>query len=506
MNPVPTATSWLRRHAVERRDKPAVVDGDETWTWGELDRLASAAEQHWPSGRPLALVSAPTAAAIAVVHAALRSPLELVVLNPRAAGAELEALVAASDAGLVATDPASAEKLSALLPAPVVTIDDLVSGRAIQPDLAPGAAAAEHARTDDVISQAGEVIVPTSGTTGPARLARLPVANLAASQAAWSSVLPPATGWLLSLGLAHVAGLGIAIRAAAAGAPVVVPGNVDANGILDAIRDAAADGVAVSHLSLVAVQLERILDLVGDDPPPPSVRAVLLGGGPIPPAIVTRALRAGWPVIPTYGLTETASGVTALPTDEAGDAPWSAGRPLPGVELRACDPSDPESVPLTPGVIGELRIRGQMVFAGYLGDAEATAAALGPDGWLRTGDLGRIDELGRLEVIDRIDDLIVSGGENVTPAEVEAVLAEHPDVADVGVIGVADPTWGRVPVAVVVAREGYDVDAEGLRAFARQRLASFKVPARIIVVDVIPRSSSGKLLRRRIAPIVEGES
>jgi len=494
---VPPIISWLHRHAVDRGGGPAVVAGDETWTWAELDRLASAAERRWPTGRPLALVAVPSAASIAVVHAALRSPLELVVLHPRAANAELQALVAASGAGLVATDAASAEALAAMLPVPVTMIDDLVSARALQPD-----AAAEGPTADE----AGTIIVPTSGTTGPARLARLPATSLAASEAAWSSVLPIATGWLLSLGLAHVAGLGIAIRAAAAGVPVVVPDSVDAAGILDAIRNAAADGVAVSHLSLVAIQLDRILDRMGDDPPPASIRAVLLGGGPISPALVTRALRAGWPVIPTYGLTETASGVTALPTTEASDAPWSAGRPLPDVELRACDPSDPQSAPLEPGAIGELRVRGPMVFAGYLGDAEATAAVLGADGWLQTGDLGRIDEIGRVEVIDRMDDLIVAGGENVAPAEVEATLAEHPDVADVGVVGVPDPTWGRVLVAVVVARTGRAVDVQGIQDFARERLASFKVPKRIVVVDLIPRSPGGKLLRRELAPLVESDS
>ena len=194
--------------------------------------------------------------------------------------------------------------------------------------------------------------------------------------------------------------------------------------------------------------------------------------------------------MPSYGLSETSSGVVAVPIGEAARRPWSAGRPMPGVELRV-GPGAPDGA-------GEILVRGPMVFDGYENDPEATAAALDAAGWLHTGDLGSIDADGWLRVAGRADETIITGGENVAPAEVEAVLAGHPAVADVAVLGVPDEKWGAVPVAFVVFRPGAAATPESIRAFARERLAPFKVPARVVEAAAIPRSPSGKLLRRSL--------
>jgi O-succinylbenzoic acid--CoA ligase len=361
----------------------------------------------------------------------------------------------------------------------VLTLDELLAG-ATAPSPPPTLDAAEHAA----------VIVATSGTTGTPKGAVLTHGALAASAAAWNEFLPPATGWLASLSTAHVGGLGVIWRAALSGRPVVVPAGSDTASLLGAVSDPR-----VSHVSLVAAQLARILNATGTAPAPSNLRAVLLGGGPIPSGIVTRALALRWPVVPTYGMTETASGVTALATAEAAGHPDSAGRALPGVELRVTRPGSDG--------IGEIEVRGPSVFSGYVGAGPESADAFTSDGWYRTGDMGRIDGEGYLTVADRRLDLIVSGGENVYPAEVEAVLASHPAVADAGVTGRADSRWAAVPVAAIALRPGASAADEDLRAYCHARLAAFKVPVAFLRLPVLPRTSAGKLQRVALRDLID---
>ena len=219
-------------------------------------------------------------------------------------------------------------------------------------------------------------------------------------------------------------------------------------------RPASRSDVTIA--SLVPTQLARLVDRA----PPPSLRVVMLGGAPADPTLLTRARDAGWPVAPTYGLTQACSAVTVA---EVGDTETS-GAPLPGL-----------SVSIAPD--GEIVVDGPMSL-------------------LHTGDLGRLDDRGRLIVLGRKVDTIVSGGENVMPAEVEAALLSHPAVAEAGVFGRPDPEWGEAVSACVVLRE--PVPAEELRAFAASRLARFKVPKTIEAVDALPRNAAGKLLRREL--------
>jgi O-succinylbenzoic acid--CoA ligase len=196
----------------------------------------------------------------------------------------------------------------------------------------------------------------------------------------------------------------------------------------------------------------------------PRLRAIALGGGPIPPGLLDWAAEAGIPVVPVYGMTESCSQVVA----------GSPGRPLPGVELE-----------IAPD--GEILVRGAMVAPG----------AIAPDGWLHTGDLGRLDADGGLEILGRLKELIVTGGENVAPLEVEQALLAHPAVTDAGVAGLPDPDWGEAVTAFVVLCA--PVDAEELRGWCRERLAPFKVPKAIHTVERLPRNAGGKLVRDRLA-------
>ncbi len=475
----------LRAHASATPDATAVVEPGRPWTFAALDAHADAqaagliAAGIRPGDR-VALLAAPSASAVALLAASGRVGACVAPLGTTLTGPELAAAGVVIGPRLVVHDAEHLEQARAL-GVPTVLLDAVGAVGAV------GAGKAAPAPAFD--PEAPAVAILTSGTTGRPKAALLSQAAMAASAAAWSAGLPDATGWVLCLGLAHVAGLGVAWRAIGAGLPLSVIPTFDAARVLEVLRHRPA-----SHVSLVPTQLVRLLDAVDREAPRPrhaNLRAVLLGGAPVPPDLVTRALAAGWPVVPTYGLTEAGSGVSALATGDIGAHPGSAGRPLPGVGVRIADPASDGT--------GEIQVCTRAAFSAYLGRPDATAAAFEADGWLRTGDAGRMDAEGFLHVLDRRDDLIVSGGENVFPAEVETVIAEHPGIAEAGVAGRPDPIWGAVPVATVVVRPGAPApqDAE-LRAFCRARLAPYKVPVEFIVVASLPRTASGKLRRSEL--------
>ena len=264
--------------------------------------------------------------------------------------------------------------------------------------------------------------------------------------------------WLCPMPLAHVGGLSIQIRSAVYATTVLLHERFETDRVLAALMDPAA---GVTLVSLVPTMLSRLLDAGLRHPP--ALRRALLGGGPIAPSLLDRAREAGVTVSPSYGMTEACSQIA---TD---------GVPLLGTELRI----DPD---------GEVLVRGRTVSAG----------ALAADGWLHTGDLGEIDAAGRLTIAGRKADTIVSGGENVAPVEVESILLEHPAVADVAVFGRLDPEWGEAVVAQIVSAGQSDLDPDELRAHCAARLAPFKVPKRIELVDAVPRGVTGKLLRREL--------
>ena len=245
-------------------------------------------------------------------------------------------------------------------------------------------------------------------------------------------------------------------------------------------------------VSLVPTMLERLLEQ-RPGIHAPLLRAALLGGGPIHEALIERCLSTRFPAAPTYGLTEAASQVATLEPAGLKAGRGSAGRPLPGTRLRLVGD---DGRPAPPGEPGEIWVRGPQLMSGYLGRPGDTRAALA-DGWLHTGDFGRLDRAGRLHVLDRRDDLIVSGGENIYPREVEAALLSHPRVRDAAVIARPDPEWGQVPHAVIVCDEPTPPPAE-LRAWLCDRLAAFKLPREFSHRPSLPRTPSSKLQRRRL--------
>jgi O-succinylbenzoic acid--CoA ligase len=508
----------IRGYAAARPRALAVRDAAGDLTFVELDRAAdeiaeTLGERGVARGDRVALLAVPSRESIALLAGIARAGAVAVPLGTRLTRHEIAGALGEATPTLLFHD-ADLAPVAIGHGVPAIDIAALLAGG---PAVAPGArAAADLPRGDadpdtepDADLDANAVAVFTSGTAGRPRAALLSHRALAASAAAWTAALPPATGWLLCLGLAHVAGLGVAWRALGAGLPLHVVAGFEPDVVLALLRGQGAP----SHVSLVPVQLVRLLEAAAvapgdapqvadasapapgdaspDAPAPAALRAVLLGGAPIPPDLVRRATAAGWPVIATYGLTEAGSGVTALPTVEAVACPDSSGYPLPGVTVRIAEPG--------PDGVGEIEVRTPAAFSGYLGQPEATRAAFTADGWLRTGDLGRLDADVRIVVADRRDDLVISGGENVYPAEVEAALVSHPAIEDAGVAGRADPAWGAVPVAGIALRRGFaDPGDAALDAWCRERLAPSKVPASFIRLAALPRTGSGKLRRREL--------
>jgi len=452
---------WLRSSARRFPGRPALVCGEATITYADLDAAADG-----------------VAARLAAAGVA---PGDRVAFWGEGTPSAVAALWGIPRAGAVALPLGTR-----LLPAEAMALTRATGVRALWgpgPDLGlPRPGARERGR---VPAGAGpphpdaRILVMTSGTSGRSRPVVLTGANLAASAAASQARLGngPGDRWLCPLPLDHVGGLSILWRSAREGGTVVLEDRFRAPATA-----ARLAGGSIAFASVVPTMLRRVLDT--HPGPFPGVRAVLVGGGPADPALLTRARRAGLPVLATYGMTETASQVATEVPAEAGARPGSAGRPLEGFAVRVVDEVGRL---LPPGVTGRLEVQGEAVSPGYLGEPERE-----PGEWLRTGDLGFLDADGHLFVVGRADDVIVTGGEKVHPAAVEAVLRDHPLVADARVFGEEDPEWGQRVVAEVAPVPGARLDPAALAAHARARLAGHQVPRRWVLVGEIGRSEMGK--------------
>jgi O-succinylbenzoic acid--CoA ligase len=347
----------------------------------------------------------------------------------------------------------------------------LVDGPLAAGDPPPGAPAAYEHDLD-----ATAVVIHTSGTTAAPQPVELTYGNLMWSALGSAVALgsDPDERWLCALPVSHVGGLSILVRSAIYATSAVVHERFELERVLDALRTRE-----VTLVSLVATTLARLLD--ADLSAPPALRCALTGGGPVPGSLLERASAAGVPVSLTYGLTEACSQVTTTPVIATEQDSVSAGAPSAGPPLfctRVRIAADQE-----------ILIQGPTL----------APAGLAPDGWLHSGDLGSLDDRGRLLVSGRKADTIVSGGENVAPAEVEAVLEGHPDVLEAAVIGRSDARWGEAVTAVVVARPGAVLAEQELREHCARVLAPYKVPKRMtLTAERLPRTRSGKLARREL--------
>ncbi len=312
-----------------------------------------------------------------------------------------------------------------------------------------------------------DLIVFTSGTTGPPKGVRLSMLNLTAAASASADHLGhgPEDDWLLAMPLHHVGGLSIIVRQAYTGGSITMLPRFDA-----ASFAAAMDG-DVTMVSVVPTMLARLVE----HGPYQGLRAVLVGGGPIPEGLLETAVSAGLPVLPTYGMTETFGQVATL---RPGSPLEHKAHPLPGVDFRT-------------GPDGRIAVKGRQVSPGYLDQPDR------PDPWFVTSDLGEIDDEGALRVLGRADNVIVTGGEKVSPERVEAVLRTHPDVSEVVVVGVADPEWGQLVACV------YEGTPDRLPEWASERLSGPMMPKKWLPVGEIPRTSIGKPDREAVRSLAE---
>ncbi len=474
--------SWLAARAERTPEALACRSDASAWTWAELARrsrcrAADLAAQGVGHGDVVALLLAATPRFVELLHALDGLGARILTLNLRLTETEQAFQLRRAGARFLLFDADSAERARALgasgLPARSLAVAPEPASPAERRAGAPAGA------PDDPF-----LLLYTSGTTGRPRAACLSRRALAASADASQRLLggSPSDRWLLCLPLHHVAGLSILVRSALSGAGVTIQPRFDAKAVsLELTRG------RVSHVSLVPTQLRRLLDAgLG---PGPDLRLALLGGAAASPELLGEARAAGWPVAPSYGLTEAASQVATNPPGDT--APGLA--PLPGIRIGIVNEA---GAPCGAGEVGEIRVQGPTLMRGYWRSPEASARAL-RQGWLHTGDLGRLDAAGRLHVIERRSDLIVSGGENVYPAEVEQILRAHPGVAEAAVVGVPDPEYGARPCAWLVAR-GAQPSESALRRHCRERLAGYKVPVRFRFLESLPRTATGKLQRARL--------
>jgi len=428
---------WLAAAAKDRPEHPAIEAPDGKATFAELHSRADCSARRLAAlgvgqGGRVATTLAPSIAFCGLLHAAPRIGAALVPLNTRLPADEQRAQAEAIQADVVVDRP----------------LDGMEAAVEPRHDLDPNAV---------------HTVLFTSGTEGAPKPVELTVGNLDASAAGSAAVfgVAPDDRWLCALPLFHVAGLSVLTRCARNATTAVLHDGFDAAAVTAAIADGG-----VTLASLVPTQLRRLR--ADGLMRAPQLRALLLGGGPIPPDLVDWARDAGLAVCCTYGMTETASQIAVTERWE------SAATPLPNADIAIGDE-------------GEILARGPMVSPGAISD----------DGWLHTGDRGRIDRHGRLHVDGRIKELIVTGGEKVAPAVVEAVLLAHPAIADAGVAGTPDPEWGEAVSAYVLERR--PVSDYDLLAFCRERLAGYQVPKQIIRVESLPRNAGGKLLRAKLA-------
>jgi long-chain acyl-CoA synthetase len=477
----------VRRAAATTPDKPALVSRSATLTWGEfdatVDRLAAGLMRRGLDVGDRVGILLPNSVEFAVTYfAALRAGLVSMPVNSSYVSAEIDFQLESSGARLVVTDTDLADRVEA---AP----DVVVTGSQEWNELSGGESFAGDARGGD---EDVAVLLYTSGTTGQPRGAMLSHRALLANLDQLARIDPPVVASddvvLLVLPLFHVYGLNAGLGMTAfAGATGVLSERFDPVDTLALVRDAHVTNIIGAPPMYVAwsmlPDLSRSLT---------SVRLLVSGAAPLPAAVLLQVVETtARPVFEGYGLTETAPVLTTT-LCSAKAKPGSIGRPIPGVELRLLDDTGDEVEDDDPG---EIVVRGANLFSGYWPDGDG-----GPDasGWFRTGDVAYADGDGDLFLVDRIRELILVSGFNVYPREVEDVLATHPDIAEVAVVGVPHPYTGETVRALVVPRDGAQLDTDSVIEHAATRLARFKCPTSVEIVPELPHSATGKVAKGKL--------
>jgi long-chain acyl-CoA synthetase len=487
----------VRRFARERPQHVALRHGERELSYAELDERSNRLAQALLAGglregSRVAYLGRSAPEVIELLFAVAKIGAVIVPLNWRLSPRELAGVLADARAPLLIADTAYRQIAESLVPRALRIVgDDYEDWLGGHEAVDPGGR-----------GEPGDIVVQmyTSGTTGVPKGVLTTHRNLAAAATTSSCwAFDADTVSLTPLPLFHIGGIGWVYCGLWHGATTILVSEFDAAAVLDDLERRR-----VTNPIFVPTMLQMLTAVPGAaERDHRALRSITYGASPITTTTLRAALGTfGCPMIGLYGLTETTGGVVHLDGDDhQTDGPRqrllrSAGRPYPWVELRIVDPATGRDVP--PGSVGEVWMRAPNVMAGYFNRPAETAAAITADGWLRTGDGGYLDDEDYLFLTDRVKDMIVSGGENVYPIEVEEVLAQHPEVADVAVIGVPDERWGETVKALVVTRDGSAPAPEDLIAFARERLAGYKLPRSIDFVADLPRTPTGKVLKREL--------
>ena len=504
-----TFDEFLTHWAADRPDRPAMREEDRLFTYGELEertaRVATALlAAGLQKGDRIAWIGKNSDLYFTLFYGAARAGIVMAPIGWRLSPTEWAYVVNDTKAKIVFTGPgfdAVPDQLAGKLEhGPRIIGADEARG------LIANTARASFAPSgqDDAVLQ-----LYTSGTTGNPKGAVLSNRNLFALRKHSNEADMPYTKWeddeavLVAMPCAHIGGTGLGIMALAAGLPGIILAEFNPDGVFDAVEHhgvtrffivPAALQMLLMHPRCASVDYSRL-------------KYILYGAAPIPLELLRQCIKMfGAQFIQAYGMTETTGTICMLPPedhDPEGNARMrSAGKALPGVEIRILGP-DGRSVPT--GEVGEVVTRSSNNMIGYWNLPEATAKTMTADGWIHTGDAGYLDEDGYLFIHDRMKDMIISGGENVYPAEVESAIFGHPAVQEVAVIGIPDQKWGETVKAVVVPKPGMSVEEADIIAWARERIAAFKAPRSVDVIEALPRNASGKILRKDLrAPYWEG--
>lgn len=487
--------NWLKKRALLTPDRPAVVFEGKNITFKELYQITfQMAGKLFASGlkrKQFAAILLRNHLDTAVILLAFQLlGVRAVILNNRLTAEELIWQLQDSQAAFLISEELFAEKkevIGSRLPGlSLITKESLSSVSFVEPD------ECLEVNMDEICT-----IMYTSGTTGHPKGVIQTYGNhwWSATGSALNLGLHEDDCWLCTVPLFHISGYSILMKSMIYGMKMVLHEKFDP---VTTMQDIKSEHVTI--MSVVSTTLTRILEQLQGDKLPEYFRCMLIGGGPASLPLLEECVAKDIPVYQTYGMTETSSQIVTLAPEDSIRKLGSAGKPLFPSQLKIIAEGNKEAAVHE---AGEILVKGPNVTKGYLNREKASTQDI-QDGWLHTGDIGYLDEEGFLFVLDRRSDLIISGGENIYPAEIEGVLTSHPSIIDAGIIGQKDEKWGEVPAAFIVPKT--PVTERELLEFCRERLAKYKIPKHFYFIDEIPRNASKKILRRELRTLIEDKN
>jgi O-succinylbenzoic acid--CoA ligase len=477
--------NWLAQRVKMTPNRKALTFGQQSWTFQQLfdealEVAGSLKAFGVENGDRIAILSPSQPALIVTIHACWQLGCEVVLLNERLSDGELSYQIDDAQPTLLLVDGGYEERVAIHSPVTMNVLKEITS--------------VKFEIEDEWPLERTMSIMYTSGTTGNPKGVRQTVQNHTtnATASAFNMGVQSDDVWLCTMPVFHISGLSIFIRSVLYGMEVRLYSKFELSQVVDDLVNGE-----VTRMSVVSVMLERILRELEerDVNVSPRLLTMLVGGGPVPSNYLERAIARGIPILQTYGMTETSSQTATLAPEDAVRKLGSSGKPLYLSFIEIDSATNPFEE-------GEICIRGGHVTPGYIGSHASTASQV--NGWLHTGDIGYFDDEGYLYVVDRRSDLIISGGENIYPAEVENAILQHPMIREAGVCGMSDEKWGQVPAAFIVGDEALSL--ESLQAFLQDKLAAYKMPKVLYHVKVMPRNASNKLLRKELRAWLTSES